>query len=246
MSWLVQVGVRVLERVLPVLERDQHPDVVGRLGPADVAADVRGEVAAGAGVQRRRERDRQRERPHGLALGLLLEGHGEHPLVDAGLDELAGDDARSTRRPSRRCAPGTAACPSQPSASARYSSGIITPSKKSGALPIDDRVDVGPGHLRRRPAPGGRPPARARPSTRRPGSAWCLVWPIPTTATRSLPISVVPFQDAHQVLLQARAAGGVGDAPVGLAGRDAGRHLADADEAGGHHRVGGQRRHPTG
>ena len=35
-----------------------------------------------------------------------------------------------------------------PSASARYSSGIITPSKKSGALPIDDGVDVAPGHLR--------------------------------------------------------------------------------------------------
>ena len=45
--------------------------------------------------------------------------------------------------------------PTAPSASARYSSGIITPSKKSGALPIDDGVDVGPASCRRRPAPRG-------------------------------------------------------------------------------------------
>ena len=49
------------------------------------------------------------------------------------------------------------------------------------------------------------------------------------------------LQDADEVLLQARARGGVGHGAVGLAGPDGPGRLADADEAGRHHRVGRQR-----
>ena len=53
---------------------------------------MRREVAARAGVHRHVERHRHRERPHRVGLRLLLEGHGQHPLVHARLDERRGDD----------------------------------------------------------------------------------------------------------------------------------------------------------
>ena len=60
-----------------------------------------------------------------------------------------------------------------------------------------------------------------------------------------VPCPSLTLQDAHEVLLQAHTRGGVADGPVGLAGRDAGGGLAEADEAGGHDRVGGEAL-PTG
>ena len=90
----LQVGVGVLERVLPVLQRDADARVLGRAGAADVAADQRREVAAGARHDRHREGHRDRERPHRVALALLLEGDGEHALVDARLHEARRHDAR--------------------------------------------------------------------------------------------------------------------------------------------------------
>ena len=64
----------------------------GRAGAADVGADVRGEVAAGARVHGHVERHRHRERPHRVGLRLLLVGHGEHLAVHAGLDQRGGHD----------------------------------------------------------------------------------------------------------------------------------------------------------
>ena len=188
---VLHVGVRVLAGVLPVLEHDEHADVVGRLRPAHVAADVRREVAAGAGVQRRRERHGQRQRPHRLGLGLLLERDREHPLVDAGLRRAGW--RRSLVEPPTLPAVCTrnSGLPVAPSASARYSSGIIMPSKKSGALPITTAsmsAQVICGVVERARVAASRTSPAIDTS---PRVDWCLVWPIPTTATRSLPISVV-------------------------------------------------------
>ena len=86
------------------------PMWIGRAGAADVGADVRGEVAAGARVHRHDERHRHRQRPHRVGLRLLLERDRQHALVHAGLHQRRGHDARSSRRPSRPCAPAAAAC----------------------------------------------------------------------------------------------------------------------------------------
>src|SRR5262245_44079207 len=67
----------------------------------------------------------------------------------------------------------------------------------------------------------------------------CLVWPMPTMATRSPPMSLT-LQDTYEVLLEAGAGGGVSDTPVGLAPGNALGDLADADQATGHDRVGRQ------
>ena len=139
----MQVRVRVLERVLAVLDRHLPPDVLGRARALDVVADPRGERAARtlpAGPP-------ARERPRGVALGLLLVADDQHPFVATGLDQGGARDGG--RRADRaggvhtvdRLAHRTEASPSD-------SSGIITPSSASGALPMHDGVDVGERELR--------------------------------------------------------------------------------------------------
>ena len=64
----MEVGVGVLERVLPVLHRHHDAYVVGRARAAHVGPDDRREVAAGAGQQRGREGLGHRERPHGVGV----------------------------------------------------------------------------------------------------------------------------------------------------------------------------------
>ena len=129
--------------------------------------------------------------------------------------------------------------PTAPSASARYSSGIIRPSKKSGALPTTTAsmsAHVMPASSRARMAA-----SRTRPAMdTSPRVAWWRGLADPTTATRSHP-SQLASRTANEVLLQAVARGGVGHAPTGRARGDAVGHLADADQPGRHHRVGGQR-----
>ena len=61
----------------------------------------------------------------------------------------------------------------------------------------------------------------------------------PSVASRN--ISALPFQDAHEVLLEARPLGGVGQAPGGLPVHDPLGHLGHAGEPGHHHRVRGER-----
>ena len=129
--------------------------------------------------------------------------------------------------------------PVAPRASARNSSGIITPSKKSGALPTTTAsmsCQVISASARARDAA-----SRTRPAIETsPRVGACLVWPSPTMATRLCPIRSSPFQDGHQVLLEARSARAVGDGPAGRAVDDPLGRLAEADEAGGHDRVGGE------
>ena len=78
--------------------------------------------------------------------------------------------------------------PVAPRASARKSSGIITPSKKSGALPMttasmSDQV-ISASASAREAASRTSPAIETSPRV-----AWCFVWPTPMTATLSLPIS---------------------------------------------------------
>ena len=94
--------VRVLHAVEPVLHRDLDADVVGRTAATDVLADVRREVATGAGDERGRERDLHRERPHRVRLGLLLVRDGEHAVVDAALDQARCDERRRPADAARR------------------------------------------------------------------------------------------------------------------------------------------------
>lgn len=80
--------------------------------------------------------------------------------------------------------------PTAPRASARYSSGIMTPSKKSGALPITTAsmsAHVNWASSRARCAASRTSPA-IETSLR---AATCLVWPMPTTATGSLCVAVL-------------------------------------------------------
>lgn len=93
---VVDVRVRVLECVAPVLVGDEGADRVGRPGAAHVRAHVRGEEAARAREQRLLERDGQRQTPHGVGLGLLLEGQGEHGAVYPRGNEIGGDERGGT------------------------------------------------------------------------------------------------------------------------------------------------------
>ena len=213
----------------------------GAFGPAHVRPDVRREVATRAGVQRRLERDRHRQRPHGVALGLLLEGDGQDPLVDAGRDELAGDDRRraadrargvhpeqrlARRRRGRRR--GTARASSRP--------------RRSRAPCRRRRRRCRSRSSRHRRAPGSRPPARGRPSTRRRASALCFVWPMPTIATRFwCDPSALPSRTATRFCCRHGPLVAWATARLDVAVDDALRRLAEADQPGGHDRVGAQR-----
>src|SRR2546423_11655777 len=127
--------------------------------------------------------------------------------------------------------------PAAPRASARYSSGIITPSNMSGALPITT-ASTSP-----KPMPASARAASAASRTRPAIETSmrldaCFVWPMPTTAHRS---AIAPLQHADQVLLQARAGRGVGQRPPRAPVHHPAGRLADAEQAGHHHRVGRQR-----
>ncbi len=98
----MDVRVGILQGVAAVLVRDQRADGVGRSGAPHVRAHVRGEEAARAGQQRLLEGDGQGEPPHGVGLGLLLEGEGEDGAVDAGGDEVRGDQGRRSADGARR------------------------------------------------------------------------------------------------------------------------------------------------
>src|SRR5437763_378805 len=128
--------------------------------------------------------------------------------------------------------------PVAPRASARYSSGITTPSNMSGALPMPTASTSFQPTLassRARMAASRHRPAMETSSR----LASCLVWPTPVMATRSA-ISVT-LQDRDEVLLQGGARRGVRHRPVGVAVHDPLGGLDDAQQAGDHHGIGGQR-----
>ena len=97
--------------------------------------------------------------------------------------------------------------PAAPSASARNSSGIITPSNRSGALPTtiaSISSSVMPASSRARSMASRHRPAIETSS--RLARWW--VWPMPMTAAGCLAMSgalPVGVEDAHEVLLQGRA-----------------------------------------
>ncbi len=98
----MQVGVGVLEGLEAVLHRHQDPDVVGCARAPHVGADDGGEEPARTRQQRSRERLGNRQCPHGVGVGLLLEGDGEDPLVTTGSDEMGGHDGRGPAYRPRR------------------------------------------------------------------------------------------------------------------------------------------------
>ena len=110
----------------------------------------------------------------------------------------------------------------------------MTPSNMSGALPTTTAsmsAKVSPASSSAASAA-----SRTRPAMETSSRLdLATVWPIPMTAQRS---AITPLQDADEVLLQARARGGVRHGAVGPARPDRLSRLADADEASRHHRVG--------
>src|SRR5271156_4740334 len=128
--------------------------------------------------------------------------------------------------------------PVAPTASAMNSSGIMTPSKKSGALPtttasMSSIVDP-------ESANALSMASRTRPFIE---TSWrfatYFVWPVPSTAA-SWPAILFPFQDGNEILLQHRAAGRVREHPSRGAVENMLCRKADALQPCGEHRVGGQ------
>ncbi len=163
------------------------PMCVGRARAAHVGADVRGEVAAGAGEQRRLERDAAATAPTWRRSRTASRTRRSAPRSwMPACDEAGGDDARSSRRPSRRCARGSSACRPRRARRPGTARASSTPSKKSGALPMTTASMSAQRHLGVVEGARAPPRARGRRSTRRRAWPACLVWPMPTTATRSL------------------------------------------------------------
>src|SRR5665213_261199 len=140
--------------------------------------------------------------------------------------------------------------PTAPRASARYSSGIATPSNMSGALPSTTASMSD--HVMPASSRASCAASRTRPAIDTSLRAVrCTVWPTPTTATRSPAITTAPsdllrgassarlfaLQDDDHVLLQRRPTTRVRDAAVGCAVRDAAGDLTDTREPSRHHRV---------
>ena len=115
-----------------------------------------------------------------------------------------------------------------------------------GRLADDDRVDVG----QRQPGVVERPVGRlaAQPGDRHVAALGAVLGLADADDGAARCFIVTPPSRTHdQVLLQARAAGRVGRrARSARPSMIAPRRLADADEPGGHHRVGGTARRPTG
>ncbi len=202
---------------------------------------MRREVAARARVHRHDERHRHRQRPHRVGLRLLLEGDRQHPLVHARPGPARRRRSRSTRRPSRPCAPGAAACPRRRA-------------RRRGRARASSRPRTGRGPCRRRRrrcrrrSSSASASARSTASRSRPAietssrlARW-WVWPTPMTAAGTLDIRL-PLLSSVSTRFCCSAGPEVAwaRALLGLAGPDPPGGLADAVQAGGEHRVGGQR-----
>ena len=129
--------------------------------------------------------------------------------------------------------------PLAPSASARNSSGCITPSKMSGALPITS-ASMSP---QSRPASSS---ARLAASRTRPGMETSvrafeyLVWPMPMTPG-GWPVMLGILPGCRRGSVGGLARGGVREHAVAALLGDLPGGLDDAHETGDHHRVGGER-----
>ncbi len=133
--------------------------------------------------------------------------------MHAGLHEAGGDD-RGRAADRARGVHAEQRLAAAPSASARYSSGIITPSNKSGALPTTTASmssNVEPG-VRQRPVDR----LAHQAGHRDVAAAWrrYWVWPTPSTAAELLRHQLLPSRTHDQVLLQRRTAGRVRQHPA--------------------------------
>jgi hypothetical protein len=142
----VEVGVGVLQRDEPILQRHEHADVVGRTRALHVRADVRSEVAAGAGVHRRLER---------------IDTDSAHMASDSDCFSNATVSTRSWRPDAIRSLATIAVDPpTEPAVCTRKHRLAdrterigeeelrhITALEEVGGLADDNRVDVGPRHL---------------------------------------------------------------------------------------------------
>ena len=174
----LQVRVRVLQRVQPVLHRDHRADVERRTGALDVAADERRERTARAD---RRAAAPNPTRELRVALRLLLVSEREHAAVPTGLDEMRRHDARGAADGARgvhaehRLARGAERV-------GEVELGLHHAFEQVGRLADDDRVDVGTRSSRRRRARASRPRAPSPPNDTSQRRVLCSVCPIPTIA----------------------------------------------------------------
>src|SRR5580693_1047385 len=130
--------------------------------------------------------------------------------------------------------------PTAPSASARYSSGIITPSNRSGAFPTTTAsmsAKVSPASASARSAASRHSPA-IDTSVR---FDRCRVCPAPRTAAFTVPLVTTRLHDADEVLLERGPAGRVPKRTRRAPGHDRLRRAADPGEPGGEHRVAAER-----
>ena len=179
----MEMGIGVLERLEAVFHGHQDPDVVGGARAAHVGTDDGREEPPGPGQQGRREGLGHRQGPHGVGVRLLLEGHGEHPLVAARGHQVGGHDGRRPPHPARRVHPQHGLA-HRPQGGGQVQLGHHDALEHVGGLADDHGVDVTPVHAGVLEGP----PAASRTSPAIETSsrlAACLVWPTPITAQRS-------------------------------------------------------------
>ena len=202
---------------------------------------MRREVAAGAGVHRHVERQRHRERPHRVGLRLLLVGHGQHPLVHAGLDERRRRRSRWSRRPSPAVCTRSSGLPDGAERLGEEQLGHHHALEQVGRLADDDGVDVVERHVgvRERPVDG-----LAAQAGHRDVLALGAVVGLADADHGGglLGHQFRPFQGGHRRFCwRAGPRRRVADRLADLAGPDPRGGLADADAAAGEHRVAGER-----
>ena len=181
------------------------------------------------------------ERELRVALGLLLVRDREHPAGAAGLRRAYAATMPVVPPTEPAVCTRNIGLPVAPSASVRYSSGFITPSNRSGALP-STTASMSATSSRRRRARGARPRGRARRSD--------------TSSRRLLVVGLADPDD------RARLVRSLASRPSRMQTRFCCRHGPDVEcasvrclppskmwsaasamrhEAGGHDRVGGER-----
>ena len=230
---------RIAQRRPAVFHRDQVADVARRARAIHVGTDERREVATRTGNQRRLERHRHRQAPGRVALRLLLVRDGEHPLVYTRGDELGRDDRRRTAdRTSGVNAHHRLADRAERVREVQL--GHRDALEHVGCLADHDRVDIRPRHARVFECFDG---GFAHEAGHRHVLACGAVRGLPdaddcvhdSQPSVGLPECTTRFCCKHGPLdACARPA-------LRFTRGDAARDLADADEAGAHHRVRGER-----
>ena len=231
------MGIGVAHGVQSVLHRHHPADVLGGTRTAHVGPDVRGEVAAGPGQQRGGEGLGHRQGPHGVGVGLLLVGHGQHPLVDARGDQVGGHQGRRASDRAGGVHPDHGLA-HRTERRGQVELGHHVALEHVGGLADDHGVDVAPvevgvgqGHL-------GRLPHQAGDGHVVPLG---LVVGLPHADDRAALCHHAPSRTQTRFCCRQGPEVAWATARRAWPARMRGGRLADADEAGRHDRVGGQR-----